>query len=260
MRHIRQFDTDSIKMGGVGPWIISPDEGAECTIRVRRGGGVAKTEVSEMERFAIMLKGQARGSAQDDTDVANPGDVIFFPCNVSGAVVGDEAAVWLEVTAQSVNNTDTGLHATAIRVEVDESKFEGDRFKYQGIIDRSRGADSMRMNACVVSPAAGSPDFHIHAFAQIYVVQEGEMTIDIGRARYNAGPNTLVYLPAGVVHRNFNASDTVERHISLLIPEPAPGEIFDFAMTMHEHEADFMTVLPGAWGNGALAERENDCA
>lgn len=66
------------------------------------------------------------------------------------------------------------------------------------------------------------------------------MTIDVGKKRQVAGAHTLVFFPAGVVHRNFNASDMVERHITLLVPEPGEGEIFDYAVIIHEHEAKLL--------------------
>lgn len=52
-------------------------------------------------------------------------------------------------------------------------------------------------------------------------------------------------LPEGVVHRNFNAGEAVERHAALLVPEPPSDAIFDYAVTVHDREAEMMTGLPG---------------
>ena len=42
--------------------------------------------------------------------------------------------------------------------------------------------------------------------------------------RFSAGPHTLVVLPAGVVHRNWNEGPGVETHLALLVPEHRAGE------------------------------------
>jgi hypothetical protein len=44
-----------------------------------------------------------------------------------------------------------------------------------------------------------------------------------GLKHYEAAENTLVILPAGVVHSNQNNGTAVQSSITLLLPEPATG-------------------------------------
>jgi hypothetical protein len=60
--------------------------------------------------------------------------------------------------------------------------------------------------------------------------------------RFTAGPDDLVILPAGVSHRQWNQGGVTERHLTLLVPEPKPGEEWDvpvqFGATVETHRHD----------------------
>jgi mannose-6-phosphate isomerase-like protein (cupin superfamily) len=242
MRHIRPFDPAAIKPGATLP-LIDESEDLGCTISLRRGGSSQGVSTSLQERLALILEGEATLTLDGESKPAVAGDLIFIPAGASGAFSGGSDAVWIETHAP----LDQGKSSTtdsADVIKIDHSKFEGDGFAYQSMIDRNSGSGTMRINVLQVQPGAGSPDFHIHAFAQIYVIQEGEMTVDIGRKRVSAKANSLVILPQGLVHRNFNASASIERHISLLVPEPAADAVFDYAVTIHEEEAELLTSIP----------------
>ena len=49
------------------------------------------------------------------------------------------------------------------------------------------------------------------------------MQLEIALKTYFTGPNTLVVLPVGVPHRNWNAGPDVESHLAVLAPAPDPG-------------------------------------
>jgi quercetin dioxygenase-like cupin family protein len=242
MRHIRSFDTSAVAPDGT-QLLIEDSEGLGCTVALRRGGTPQPTSKSTQERLALILEGEAVLTLDGENKSAVTGDMLFIPANCSGAISGDGNSVWIETHA-SLDDGKTSTIDQGQVIKIDHSKFEGDGFAYQSMIDRNSGSGTMRINVLQVQPGAGSPDFHIHAFAQIYVIQEGEMTVDIGRQRMVAKANSLVVLPQGVVHRNFNASDGIERHVSLLVPEPLEGAVFDFAVTIHECEAELLTSIP----------------
>lgn len=242
MKYIRPFDRNALAPNGA-EWLLSPTEDAGCAIQLRRGGNETGVKSSPDERFALVLSGEAKLLSAGTEAPAVQGDLIFIPANSTAGIAGGGDAVWVEVNAPVTEDAKAAPGVARV-AKVDHSRFEGQGFAYQGLIDRAGGAATMRMNVLQVQPGSGSPDYHIHAFAQIYVIQEGEMTIDIGRKRLKAGADTLVFLPAGTVHRNFNASSGMERHVSLLVPEPGEGEIFDFAVTIHDNEAELLTQLP----------------
>ncbi len=245
MRYLRPYDLDALEPGTCGDWLLAPGDGAGVTVRLSRGGGEAVPRVSETsERFALVLRGTAHLVQGGVALPAATGELAFIPAGCSGAFAGDAATLWAEIETELTAGTGGATGSEFKVMHVDQSKFEGAGFAYQSLIDRTQGAHTMRANVLQVQPGAGSPDWHIHAFSQIYFIQEGNMTVDIGRARFVARADTLVFLPAGVVHRNFNASNDLERHVSLLVPEPKSDEIFDFAITIHEHEAELLTAIP----------------
>lgn len=246
MRYVRPFDPAALAPGTSGKWLLSEEDGAGVIVRLARGGGgdVAPTARDGVERFALVLQGKVGLRRADDIQEAAVGELGFIPAGQSGAFIGDADAIWAEIEAPLQADAPAAAATGPKVIPVDQSKFEGTGFAYQSLIDRLQGASTVRMNVLQVQPGSGSPDWHIHAFAQIYLIQDGEMTIDIGRSRFTAGKNTLVFLPAGLVHRNFNASGAVERHVSLLVPEPKEGEIFDFAVTIHPNEAELLTAVP----------------
>jgi quercetin dioxygenase-like cupin family protein len=245
MRPVRPFDLSALGPSQASDWLIGPSDDVGVALRIRRGqGGAApKRSESDKERFALVLEGNATLYTRDGSQEGKAGELLFVPAGVEAAISGDATATWVEIEAP-LRGDCAMASANARVVPVDPAKFEGGGFAWQPLIDRSTASQTMRMNVLQVATGSGSPDFHIHAFCQIYIIQEGEMTVDIGRHRFIARANSVVFLPAGVVHRNFNAGSTIERHVSLLVPEPLEGEIFDYAVTIHEVEAKIMTDLP----------------
>jgi mannose-6-phosphate isomerase-like protein (cupin superfamily) len=239
MRYVRPFDPQALVAGETSSWVVAPEEATGCAIRLRRGGGEATMTSAAVERFALVLEGEATLENPSGKQRAAVGSLIFIPAQQPGCVSGDAHTCWIDIEAPATQGT-----TTSQVIKVDPTRFEGEGFAYQSLADRTMGAQSMRLNVLQVQPGSGSPDFHIHAFAQLYVILEGEMTLDIGRARLRAARNSVVCLPAGVVHRNFNASSHIERHVSLLVPEPAEGEIFDFAVHIEDKEAALLQAIP----------------
>jgi mannose-6-phosphate isomerase-like protein (cupin superfamily) len=90
----------------------------------------------------------------------------------------------------------------------------------QVFTNRARGsAATVAVDSTV--PGSGGPKPHVHPFEQVYFVLEGETTVIYGVDNFKAGKNDMVILPEGVVHTNTNMTSGPERHITLLLPEPA---------------------------------------
>ena len=53
-----------------------------------------------------------------------------------------------------------------------------------------------------------------------YWIIEGELTVVLDGVEHVAGPSSLVYIPAGVVHKNRNDGAVPELHLDLLVPAP----------------------------------------
>jgi mannose-6-phosphate isomerase-like protein (cupin superfamily) len=167
------------------------------------------------------------------------GEAAFFiPAQTECRVEAGVGALFLEMFL-----TPGSPAGRAIQFSLAPTELQGKGFAWKSLIDRSKGSTSVRANLVQVQPGAGSPDRHIHLFDQFYLVLEGEMRVEVGRREMDAGPLSFVVLPAGCVHRNWNASKKLERHIAFLVPEPVEGQIFDYAVDVHEREAELMGPL-----------------
>ena len=109
------------------------------------------------------------------------------------------------------------------------------------LADRSTGLNTLSLGVFRVPAGAQGPVLHMHRFDQIYYMISGTMQLELGFERYTVGPHTLVTIPAGMPHRNWNASATEpEYHLNLRVPEPASGDsAWDVPVTLGE-----------AWGPG----------
>jgi mannose-6-phosphate isomerase-like protein (cupin superfamily) len=93
---------------------------------------------------------------------------------------------------------------------------------HEGVI--GRGQERASKNALVylagLPTGAAGPSLHTHRFDQFYLVLEGTLGVQVGLKEFTVGPKHLVVLPAGVPHRQWNAGQDVERHLTILTPPP----------------------------------------
>jgi len=71
-----------------------------------------------------------------------------------------------------------------------------------------------------VEPGANALALHTHAVDQYFYVVDGEMSIQLGNEPFIARSGTLVHVPPGTPHRNWNAGAEDERHFELVVPGP----------------------------------------
>jgi mannose-6-phosphate isomerase-like protein (cupin superfamily) len=126
----------------------------------------------------------------------------------------------------------------AVVRKLDESRFQPDRFSQVVLADRTSGLDSLGLGVFRVPPGAGS-SLHMHRFDQIYYVYRGTMELEIGFQRHTVGPHTLVTIPAGMPHRNWNSGAEPEYHLNLRVPEPIGSDVvWDVPVTLGTAEAN----------------------
>lgn len=106
-----------------------------------------------------------------------------------------------------------------------------DEHLIQKLLDHTSGARNCTIN-CVKTPAGGgSPaNMHVHDVDQIFYILSGTMNIEIEGKRYDCAPGSLIVLPAGVRHRNWNSSG--ERIIHLAFNTPLPDPDLPFAKSV----------------------------
>lgn len=97
----------------------------------------------------------------------------------------------------------------------------------QTLLDPASGASHCTIH-CIQTPAGGGSPAgrHSHAVDQIYYILSGTMTLEIAGQEYEAGPGALVVMPAGVPHRNWNASAEPVVHLAFNVPLPDPTQPF----------------------------------
>jgi mannose-6-phosphate isomerase-like protein (cupin superfamily) len=86
--------------------------------------------------------------------------------------------------------------------------------------------EQMRIDSTV--PGQGGPKPHVHKFQQVYFSIEGQTTVSYGLFTYQLPKYSIAVIQPGVVHTNSNKTSAMERHITLLMPEPKDrSEPFD---------------------------------
>jgi mannose-6-phosphate isomerase-like protein (cupin superfamily) len=74
-----------------------------------------------------------------------------------------------------------------------------------------------------VAAGGHAADRHVHDADQLYFVVDGEMQVELGKSRHRAGAGSLVYIPAGLPHRNWNEGPGTEFHFEIIVPSYRPG-------------------------------------
>lgn len=115
-------------------------------------------------------------------------------------------------------------------------------FKVLPLADPASGSSNLTINYAELSPGKGGPGTHIHEFDQYYFVLEGELTIEVALEKHTVRPDTLVILPAGVPHRQYNKGEVVEKHLTLLAPPPEDGRPWDRGVTFEPNGEDLVGV------------------
>ncbi len=97
----------------------------------------------------------------------------------------------------------------------------------QILFDHTSGAKTCS-TACYKTPAGGgSPaGMHIHAVDQLFYILRGTMSIEIEGKKYDCPPGSLIVLPAGVRHRNWNGGSEPIVHLAFNTPLPDPSVPF----------------------------------
>src|SRR3954452_19793577 len=103
---------------------------------------------------------------------------------------------------------------------VDFGAYRRDGYEWQHLYN----GEVCRVIASHVPAGTAAPPHHVHPVDQLYYVVYGEMQVVLGEERFVAGPDTLVYIPAGTPHHNWNEGDVDELHFEVLAPAPMPNQ------------------------------------
>jgi mannose-6-phosphate isomerase-like protein (cupin superfamily) len=222
-----------------------------CT-RVPPGTGTTSgLHTHPVDQLYYVLSGRMHARIGDNTYIVEPETLVIIPAGVPhwnwNEGTDDEVHFELIVPQPAAGQplvvaVQDAPSAGALKLEpirkLEHADFQSDRFSQIVLADRSSGLESLSLGVFRVPPGGRGPGLHMHRFDQIYYVYRGTMDLEIGFERYAVGPNSLVTIPAGMPHRNWNSGSEVEYHLNLRVPEPrGEGVVWDVPVSLGSGEA-----------------------
>jgi quercetin dioxygenase-like cupin family protein len=104
-----------------------------------------------------------------------------------------------------------------------ERKGPGEAMRWRMLMHPANGSRNAMIYEGQNAVGGGPMQLHIHyGFDQFFFVTQGLLTVQIGLEKYAVKPGTLVVLPAGAAHTQWNDGQVPERHFAILTPPPPP--------------------------------------
>lgn len=95
----------------------------------------------------------------------------------------------------------------------------------QKMLEAASGARACTATYIRTPKGGGSPEgMHVHDVDQVMFIVEGDMSIEVAGERSVVGPGTLVVIPPGVPHRNWNDAERPTVHLAINAPVPDPNK------------------------------------
>jgi mannose-6-phosphate isomerase-like protein (cupin superfamily) len=252
MQYVRQVDFDAFPKDEFrSQFLADRSTGLDSCVciftRVPPGRGTRiGRHTHQGDQLYYVVQGHMHANIGGQIQEADPGTLVYLPAGVPhwnwnegsvdemhfefivpGPSAGEELA-----TAVPDNHSGRAVPAVPLIRKADESQFNLDEFSWVTLADRASGVDTVSLGLFRVPPAGHAPRLHVHRFDQIYFVLRGTMSLRIGFDEYEAPANSLVILPAGMPHTNWNAGSEVVYFLNCRTPEPASdsAEPWDIAV------------------------------
>jgi quercetin dioxygenase-like cupin family protein len=236
MRYVRSIDFDTAEINGAngykGKILYSGESCLLIATQVPPGARGPRNHVHPQDQLYYVIDGVVTLKMGNEVRTAAAGSAAFIPAGVPhhNWNESDTPEMHLEVLApgtvglqpviEFTESTESGgLPFAVVSPTTRTIQLEGG-MKMAPLVSRRSGSNNALMYEATLPSGAAGPDLHIHEFDQFYVVLEGSLGVQVGFTEYTVGPQQLVVLPAGVPHRQWNACDGVERHITIITPEP----------------------------------------
>jgi mannose-6-phosphate isomerase-like protein (cupin superfamily) len=192
-----------------------------------------------VEHYYIVLSGKMNVQIGSDKFVVSPMGAVIIPADTPHEVWNSdtEPEAHLEVITSANPGKDLSRDLMSMLKPAQPRKIENAASCIRQInvpaeadlkpgLNRQVFTNRAKGSAATVAldstfPGSGGPKPHVHPFEQVYFMVAGETTVMYGLDNPKAKKNDIVILPQGVVHTNTNMSGGPERHITLLLPEPA---------------------------------------
>jgi mannose-6-phosphate isomerase-like protein (cupin superfamily) len=96
-------------------------------------------------------------------------------------------------------------------IAMDELPHSGSAHRFEGYLYGNANVSFFLSE----TPPARGPELHKHAYDEVFVVQEGQLTFTAGDATIEAASGQIVVVPAGVPHKFVNSGTGRSRHIDI---------------------------------------------
>lgn len=236
MRAVRPIDWDSAQKrrdtGRLGHVLYSGESCYIMASKVPAGVEGADTHLHVSDQIYYIVEGELEIELGDQTVTASAGQSVFIPAGVAhhNRNVSDSDEVHLEIIAPAVpagspladfvGDGPVPPHDGAQALVSSPAAPVGDRISMSWLTRRNDGSEHVGLYIADMEPGKRGPITHIHDFDQFYFVLSGQLQVQVALEEHSVSPNSLVVLPAGVPHRQWNASAEPERHLTILVPEP----------------------------------------
>ena len=241
---IRAVDLSPLK-GKISSEIMAgPQNGLDSAFlvytRMAPGASVGGLYTLPVDHTYLVLSGKLTVQLGTDTFTAAPDTLVLVPAGVPHRAwnAGAEAESDFQVITPAPSRDLAAMMKPAkprrienaaqyVRVPPHLDRLAGgtghESLNERVLASRATGSQYVLERLNDVLPGGGRTDPHIHPFDQAYFIRQGTMTVQYGLKNYEAGANTLVLLPAGVVHNNSNTGTGPQSTITIILPEPEKG-------------------------------------
>jgi mannose-6-phosphate isomerase-like protein (cupin superfamily) len=240
MQVLRRFDDIATKPGTHSPEFMANVE--NCA--VVKGGIPAGTVADPLhkhrfDQFYFILSGATEVQLGTDTLRAPVDTLIRIPAGVPHFAFNDGAddVVQIEILLPAPVPATGGEVIPIKELCADPggpppdgclTALRGDRWvavpgsplEVQMLANRSTGSEHGMIGAARVAPSAPSPGYRLHPFDEFYFILDGSLTVDVAGEVHTATRHDLIVVPARTPYRAWNAGDHLERHLTIVTPEP----------------------------------------
>src|SRR3954465_913830 len=242
---LRAADLTSPTTGASSEILAGPTSGSDYgyLILSRMAGGAHGPSLFTLpdEHLYLVVEGRMNIQIGTETFVVNRYEGVWLPANIPHEVwngdSGSEAHFEVIAPGSSRDLLSMVKPAQARKVEnaaqyIRRPKVPGQTELKAGLngatcaARATGGTIQMRIDSTL--PGQGGPKPHVHKFQQVYFSIEGQTAVEYGLNEFVLPKYSIAIIQPGVVHTNSNKTSAVERHITVLMPQPeAPNEPLD---------------------------------
>jgi mannose-6-phosphate isomerase-like protein (cupin superfamily) len=237
MNFVRHVDWDhaeiELPVGYKGQFLYSGEDCHVVATLVPPGAKGPAHHRHLVDQIYVIISGTITIQLGGEERTAGANETIFIPAGVPhhNWNDGDTDEIHIEVITPGVlptqpfalsadDNDDRGLPYFVRGASSEGPTPEGPGMTANWLVTREEKSEHTTIYLTSVEAGASGAPTHVHTFHEFYYVIEGTLSTEIALSRYDAPAGSLVSIPAGVPHRQWNAGPDPVRHVTVLVPSP----------------------------------------